>query len=423
MPYYPSHLLLEILCWVCLISILIPYFLYPPFIWFCSLFSKGRAAPVVEASQWPDLTVVVAAYNAEKVIEQRIRNIQDSDYPSDKWRMVIVSDGSTDSTVQRARALGDPRVDIVVMNERSGKARALERALREVRSGIVVFTDVTAKFLPNTLRHLGRHFIDEDVGLVSGELQVVDGRGIHVEGVYWQIEAATRRAEARLGILTGASGAVYAMRRKHYVPTSRPTINDDMVLPLLASAQSGCRFVQDPSAIAQIAAVKSKGTDLRRRRRISRGIWQSLPLLLPAFLKIGAGTFLAFVAHKLLRWLCPLFMIGFLLTSILLSSLSMYRVLAIIQLGFYSVAALGFVLSSLASKSSSSQPLLGRSIAAIETSPLGMFLHLSSAFVTMNFGVLSGFFQWLYEPTKVIWDPSERPVLVNSLKSPEGNLS
>ncbi len=217
-------------------SILIPYLLYPILIHGCSMLSRRRQTPSVEADELPEITVVVAAYNAERVIEQRIRNVQQSCYPAGKWRMVVVSDGSTDETVQRARSMDDPRIVVIVMPERSGKARAIERAMREVRTEVVVFTDVTASFHENTLSNLGRHFVDPSVGIVSGELQIVDDRGIHVEGIYWKIEAAVRRAEARLGILTGTSGAVYAMRRSHYVPTKRPTINDDMVLPVLAAA-------------------------------------------------------------------------------------------------------------------------------------------------------------------------------------------
>ena len=379
----------EIIAWISLFGLLIPFALYPLGMWLVLFFQRPREESTGNDRELPHVTILISAYNAAGEIEARIANALASNYPSDRFRILIVSDGSTDHTVEKVETMMEPRVRVLPLGIRMGKTKAIEAAMGHVQTEIVVFSDVSAKFTPDTLRRLATPFLDPQVGIASGELQMVSQAGRATEGVYWRMEAMVRRAEGSLGWLTGVSGAVYAMRCNHYTPASRPTINDDMVLPLLAASrarQQGrtCRFVQVPNALAIISSPLDSQIQLRRRRRISRGVWQAIPIILPALFHLGVPNALGFVGHKVLRWLGPLFLLGIGVSCWFLRDQAFFACMLALQVACYCAAFLGCYVDH-------------------------PWLRLTTSFVQMHYGIACGFVAWCWNPNDVLWEPTTRP--------------
>src|SRR5438552_15393209 len=207
--------------------------------------ARVAGRPVRSADFEPTVTVIVAAYNEERVIARRLENLLALDYPADKLRIVVTSDASTDRTEEIA--LEFPGVTVVT-NRRGGKVAAQDRAVRETESEIVAFSDANATWAPDALRRLVRAFADPDVAYVCGQLRVLAADGSNSEGVYWRYEMAVRDAESRLGSITGGNGSIYAVRRSDYVEVD-PRCGHDLALPYLM-VQRGRRAVYEPSAHA-----------------------------------------------------------------------------------------------------------------------------------------------------------------------------
>lgn len=337
----------------------------------------------------PNVTVLIAAYNAAGYIDQRIDNLLACDYPSERLRIVIASDGSTDGTADRVRQRNDRRVDVLEFAERRGKAATLADAVQRLDTEVIVFTDASTYFHPDSLRRLTCHFADPEVGITAGEVGIVDEAGKPIEAFYWRQEMRMRRCEAQLGILIGASGAIYAIRRSMFVAPSRPVINDDLVLPTLARLKHGCRFVFDPSAQAYVSYTGGLVEDFRRRCRIGAGAYQSLTVLQPLLHPRHAKHAWAFGSRKALRWLCPFLMLIAAITNFALLGAPAYDGLFALQAGFYSMAVIGLGIRG--------------------AGPAARLLRLTTSFCVMNLALLAGFFRWLLDSQKATWHPTPRP--------------
>lgn len=299
--------------------------------------TEAVGAPVT-----PPVTVVVAAYNEDARIADRVRDVLAQDYPADCLRVVVASDGSTDGTVAAASAVGDPRVDVLALADNRGKAAALAAALARVTTPIVAFTDARQRFAPYALRRLVEPLADPAVGAVSGELEIRTGTDAGARpadiGLYWRMEKALREGEARLGWLHGVSGAIHAMRRELIVVPPDGTILDDMFLPL-AAVFAGKRVWMVRNAIAIDVASGDEGEEFRRKLRTLAGNWQ-LMARLPRLLSWRDNpVWFAFVSHKLARLIVPWALIAALIASAYAPG-AFYRALFGLQLAGYVAAAI-----------------------------------------------------------------------------------
>lgn len=387
------HTLLEVLLWLSAAGIGFSYLGYPLLVWALSRW-KVRTHPEPDVSsdpELPEVTVLITAHNAERHIGERINNILACDYPRDRLRIAVASDGSTDDTVGVVRRFDGAHVQAIPFHHRRGKLPTLVDAVRRVQSEVIVFTDATSRFDRNALRQLTRHFSRPDVGLTAGKLVMVDERGVPAESLYWRTEMMVRRSEGQLGLMLGASGAIYAMRRNVFVEPPCPVINDDMVLPILTQLRHGCRAVFDETARAYALSARGLAGEFRRRQRIGAGAFQSLCALGELFRLRHARLLCVFLAHKLLRWLCPFLLLILLITNVSLMSAWHYRVFMWAQMAAYLFAAIGWLV-----------PGEGN---------FARIARAASSFVVMNLALLTGFFRWLLAPDNVIWNPTPRPAL------------
>lgn len=362
------------------LSLLLVAYTYAGFPLLATWLARWRGTSPRESSQFPPLTVVVAAYNEEARIAARVRDILAQDYPPERLQVLVVSDGSTDATAQRAQ-IGDARVRVLALESNRGKACALNAALEHVETGLVAFTDVRQRYGASALRRLVAPFSDPTVGVVSGELVIgSDNRGASGEGVglYWRMEKALRFAEARLGWLHGVSGAVYAMRRDLFRPLPAGTVLDDMWTPLQAILQ-GRRVWMARDAIAYDQPSGHSREEFDRKLRTLAGNWQ-LIMRLPVLLHPRRNpVFVAWVSHKLLRLVAPWALLVA-LASAALAQGELYRWAFWLQLLAYGWAVLGLILPRLAARI----PLL----------------PAAGAFVMLNLAALFSL------PASLAWDPA-----------------
>ena len=148
--------------------------------------------------------MIVAAHDEEAVLERRVVNLRELDYPSDRLELVVTSDASTDRTEELAEAAGAR----VIRNPRGGKVAAQDSAVRQTESDVVAFSDANCVWAPDALRKLVRSFADPEVAYVCGRLNLESGDGGR-EGLYWRFELALRGDESRIDSVTGGNGSIY----------------------------------------------------------------------------------------------------------------------------------------------------------------------------------------------------------------------
>lgn len=191
-----------------------------------------------------------------------------------------------------------------------------------------------------------------------------------------------------MGALLGANGAIYAIRRKAYVPIPDNTIVDDFVIPLLSKLRHRGRIIFDPEAAATEETAPHIGSEFRRRLRIGTGAYQSLPLLWRLLHPRHGWTAFAFLSHKLLRWMVPFLLLGMLVSNVLLLGRQFFQAMFAVQLGVYAISLLGAYLP-------------GRGMPCKIVRGLTMF-------VVMNAALLAGFWRWLTTPQTGAWQRTPR---------------
>ena len=291
-------------------------------------------------AELPTVTLLFAAYNEEEHLAEKIQNTMQLDYPKEKLQVVIVSDGSSDRTNEILSRVSDPRFEIVIRTERSGKCAALAVAVERARNSIFVLSDGSTMFATDALRKLVRHFQSPRVGAVCGALSFhCNQESSQTEGLYWKYETALRLMEARLGATLTPSGAIYAVRGTAYSAPSPDVLVDD-ILTLMEVRRQGFQVHYDPEAKAVDYPTTSVAGEFHRRVRIGTGSFRALPELLrvpkPGF------TGFAFFSHKLLRWVLPVLLLVILVSNIFLLGHVFYRVTLGLQLLLLLWAALGW---------------------------------------------------------------------------------
>jgi cellulose synthase/poly-beta-1,6-N-acetylglucosamine synthase-like glycosyltransferase len=310
--------------------------------------ARLRPRPVARAPREPAVSVLIAVHDEVGTIAARVENCLALDYPQDRLEIVIASDGSTDGTVdvarRHARASGaGPIVRVVAYPWRRGKPSVLNDTVPHCTGEIVVLGDARQRYEPDAVRRLVENFADPSVGAVSGELMLRNDAGLAVgEGVgaYWRYEKLIRRAESAVHSTVGATGAIYAIRRRLFAPIPADTLVDDVLVPLRVVRQ-GFRVVFDGRARAWDRVAASAREESTRKVRTIGGVLQ----LFARERWLWAPThpvWLQAISHKLLRLTAPFFMLAALLTSVVLAPAGgVYAAALAAQLAFYAAAAAG----------------------------------------------------------------------------------
>lgn len=288
----------------------------------------------------PEVTVVLVAYNEGRRIRARVENLLESDYPPERLRVLVVSDGSTDDTV--ACIPTGPRVAVLARAQRSGKAGCLNVALAAVTTELVVFADARQRFDCRAIRSLAEKFADPAVGAVSGALEIASsgsntGSGVDV---YWKLEKWIRASESRLDSAIGCTGAIYAIRRELFQPIPADTLLDDVVIPMQILL-AGKRVLFENAAVAWDPQSLEPEAEQRRKRRTLAGNFQML-FRHPAWLLPWKNRcWWQLIAHKYLRLTAPAFLLAALVSNACLLRSVLFGALFACQCAMLAAAAFG----------------------------------------------------------------------------------
>lgn len=334
---------MEFIFWFFVFLIIYCYFGYPLILIVLGLFF-GKEIKKKEIT--PPVSILIPVYNEEKVIQEKIENSLNLDYPKDKLEIVVASE-SDDKTNEIVKNYQDRGVKLLAFNKRKGKQYTIYRTLPKCRGEIIVLTDANAMFRKDALLKLVRNFADERIGCVSGELKYINPKKTSIgesEGIYWKYEVFVKKLESKLHSALGANGSIYALRKKLYSPISEYR-GDDFELPIRV-AQQGYGVVWEPEAISE-EEVYLKASKGFQRKVVIVG-WHlrgSLILLKESFKKLQPFLVFQLISHKILRWLIGFFLIFIFLSNLFLLNIHpIYLVLFSGQIVFYSLAIFGYLL-------------------------------------------------------------------------------
>jgi cellulose synthase/poly-beta-1,6-N-acetylglucosamine synthase-like glycosyltransferase len=341
--------MMPLLFWISLAGIFYTYAGYPVTIW---AFSKIAGRRVARRPIAPRVSVVVPCHNEQATIIDRIKNLRASDYPADRLEIIVVSDGSTDGTVEALRS-APAETRVFTYQKRRGKAAALNYAIRLATGDIIVFADARQRFEPRAIRELVATLADDTVGAVTGELILGEQQRSQIgdaQALYWKYEKWIRKNESRFDSSVGATGAIYAIKKELWEPLPESTILDDVYTPMRITLL-GYRVVFEGRARAYDQVVATGRQEFLRKARTLTGNYQ-LCRLMPELLLPTHRLVIQFYSHKLMRLLAPILMAASLTSNVVIcigqegSGWPMvYESFLAAQTGFYLLVAAGWMLS------------------------------------------------------------------------------
>ncbi len=356
------------------------YFGYAGWLW---VRGRWRRKPVSRGPYLPCISIVMVVRNEAAVLETKLRNLLEVNYPGDLVEIVVASDGSTDGSNEiLSQHAQIPRVRVIVTAPSRGKAACLNDAVAIASGEIIVFTDARQKVESDAIRLLLENFADNTVGCASGELMLGDpdsGETARGMGLYWRMEKKIRQWEADSGSVVGATGALYAARRQMVPRLPDETTLDDVYIPMHVIRQ-GARVVFDPRARAWDLPDLGKDREFARKVRTLSGNYQLLQLA-PWLLTRDNPLRFEFVSHKLLRLIVPFALAIALLSSVLINQ-PFYRVIFGLQLAFYAL----------------SLPAVGR----LKHGPLARLSDAALTFIVLNTAAVVAFANFI-SGRKAVW--------------------
>lgn len=299
----------------------------------------------------PEVSLIVPCYNEAGVLEDKLKNCFNLDYPKHKLHIIFITDGSDDGTNEILSRYKD--ITVLHDNIRLGKSVAENRAMKFVTTPYVIFSDANTRLNTEAVREMVKHYQDEHVGAVAGEKRIVskekDSAPAAGEGFYWRYESRLKQLDSELHSVVGGAGELISFRSDLFQPLEEDTLLDDFVQSMRITLK-GFRVVYEPNAYAEERASATVKEELKRKVRISAGAWQAMSRLGKAFNPFhNLIIVFSFISHKVLRWtLAPLSLIAIIPLNYYLHIKvgSVYSVLWYGQLVFYTFTILGWLLEN-----------------------------------------------------------------------------
>ncbi|HEV8285155.1 MAG TPA: glycosyltransferase family 2 protein [Chitinophagaceae bacterium] len=340
------------------------------------------------------VTLIIAAYNEESILPQKIKNTLEIDYPSHLLRVIFITDGSTDDSADLLSQY--EFITLLHQTGRKGKPAAIKRAMRFVQTPIVVFSDANSMLNRSCLKAIVRHYADEKVGGVAGEKKILRNRSASIvgqaEGLYWRYESFMKQQDSHFNTVVGAAGELFSIRTELFRSLEDHLILDDFVISMQVCVD-GYKIKYEPNAYAIEAPSASLADEEKRKIRIAAGAyqfidysWQDLNILKYPLLSIQ------YFSRRLLRWIaCPVLIAFIFLSNLWLVTHEqgmIFTSLLLIQIIFYALA------------------FLGRFFIAAGWR-IGVF-NVPFYFMFMNLCMVKGFFCYIQGRQTVLWEKSMR---------------
>lgn len=365
------------------------YLFYPLILKFWSDLKRRGVKYINLDSYVPCVTMVVAAYNEEKVIEEKLINIFDLDYPKDKIVAIIASDGSNDRTNEIVKRYESKSLKLIEY-PRLGKVNVLNKTVPLASGEIIVFSDANTMYNSRAIRKLVNHFRDPEVGCVCGRLKLINPKSVQSgagEGFYWRYETWIKEKESRLGCVAGANGAIYAIRRALFEKMPSNVINDDFHISMKIMGR-GYKVIYESEAFGIEEVAPDFKSEFLRHVRDGAGHYREISHLTELLNPLkGVRTF-AYVSHRLIRWIVPFFLPLILIANVPLIRFPGYAVFFMLQICLYLIAVLAFLLQKY----------------NIEI----RFLNILFFFFATNLALMIGFWRNVFGTQGVTWNRTER---------------
>jgi cellulose synthase/poly-beta-1,6-N-acetylglucosamine synthase-like glycosyltransferase len=349
---------------------------------------------VLLPEEFPFISVLIAAFNEEYVIESKIESLLKSDYPPERMEILVGSDASTDTTNQILKQLNEahPMIQVRLFKERTGKPGVVNQLAESARGEILVITDANVIVDTNTLSEIVRRFKPERVGLVDTRMinTMLKKDGIsHQEKFYISREVKIKQHESLLwGSMMGPFGGCYAVRKSLYTPVPDYFLVDDFYINMSVLKQ-GYHCISNIDARVYEDGSNNLGEEFRRKKRISAGNYQNLSEFGSLLFSRSPGVAFSFLSHKVIRWIVPFLVLITLSISIYLSPQSpIYLLLTLLQLAVIAIPLIDYLLRKI----------------KIHSLPLRFISH----FVLMNLALLAGFFKYIGGIKNNVWQPTKR---------------
>lgn len=388
-------IILQVIFWCAAFLLLHTYLLYPIILQLLSM-GKSQLTEVykTEDESLPFISILLAVYNEEKVIAQKIESILHTGYPIEKIEWLIGSDQSTDTTEEIIGRFSKlyPQIKLTRFENRMGKINIMNELAQKASAGILVFTDANVYFRKDTLYELVKHYKNQKIALVGGNIlnPAIKADGIsRQERDYLFNENRMKYQEGMLwGAMMGAFGGCFSIRKEFFVPTPPDFIVDDFYVTMHVFEQNGKAICEMNATCTEDVSNKVR-EEFRRKVRIATGNFQNLSRF-KGLLSFGnGGVAFAFWSHKVIRWIGPfLLMITYFSSFVLWRENDFYKFFFWIQTLLFTVPLLDAMLR-----------LMNIHISA---------LRYVSHFYLMNAALLKGFFNYLTGVTNNVWKPTER---------------
>jgi len=378
----------EIIFWLSFFAILYPYVEYPTILWFLSAI---RTNPVKKETITPLVSLVISAYNEEAVIAEKIENSLQLDYPEDHLEIAVISDGSTDMTndIILKYAKSDKRIRPCISAVNKGKTSCINDFLPLLKGEVVLFTDANSMFDADVIYNIIRPFADPIIGFVTGITRyftISGGQRTESINVYSRFELFIKYLESKIGSCVGADGAIFAIRKKLFVPMNPHDLND-LVIPMSIIKQ-GYRGIVEKDAFCREQTADELEGEFNRQVRITartlRAIFSYKSLLNP--FNYPVFSFEIF-SHKLMKFTTPFWIIVIFITNIYLAGqdILFYQIVMALQLLFYLSAVAGFFIKSNSRKA--------------------RWINLTSSYFLVNLAYTFGWFKYFSKETYTYWVP------------------
>jgi biofilm PGA synthesis N-glycosyltransferase PgaC len=387
-------LLVQIFLFICLFILFYSYVGYYLLISIIVRLKGYKKVQSIQAAEdLPGLCLIIASYNEAPILESKILNTLSLEYPAEKRRIIFVTDGSTDNSMNILARYPE----IIHLHEppRKGKTAAMHRAVGHAREEILVFSDANTTLNPKALLEISKHYQDPLTGGVAGEKKVkVPGNhdAASSEGLYWKYESSLKQMDSALYTVVGAAGELFSVRSALYEYPGNDVILDDFIISLRV-CQKGFRVAYAPDAVATENPSNSLTDESKRKTRISAGAFQSM-IMLRGLMNVFKHPVLSFqyISHRVLRWaVCPfMFPPAFLLNLVIVlqSHSLIYDIILTGQLLFYTCALTGWYLS----------------LHKIKISVFYAMYYLAF----MNICLYKGLAKFLKKEQTVLWEKAER---------------
>jgi len=332
--------LLAVLC----LGVLLYTFIGYPFILAALAFFFGKQVKKNENFE-PSVSLIISAYNEERVIEDKLLNSLELDYPKDKLEIIVASE-SIDGTHNIVRNYKNRGIKLITFEKREGKRATLFKTVPLAQNEIVVFSDANAIYKNDAIRKIVRNFSDPRIGCVSGQLKYINKNDSNIgkgESTYWNFEVMLKKLLSRLLILGGGvNGSIFAVRRELYMPIDKFRGDDFEVSAMVEIAGRG--VILESEALSFEESSETSKQEFKRKVRLASWNMMSCLLLLSRAIKNGRvlTAFILF-SHRFLRYTTPIWLICLFISNLFLLEKG-WLYFFILQLFMYSIAMIGFLL-------------------------------------------------------------------------------